>query len=122
MREDCGVNLRCVYAHDRFLGLLKGVTDPEKKREIIGNLFIEIFFGAAGIDEAVPPVTTGMAAVGPPGAPGPPGFDGGIAPGAAVGGGMAPGAAVCGAEPGGPSRRSRPRRPDAGSSCLRARR
>jgi GMP synthase (glutamine-hydrolysing) len=43
MREDCGVNLRCVYAADRFLGLLKGVTDPEKKRKIIGTTFIEIF-------------------------------------------------------------------------------
>lgn len=43
MRNDCGVNLRCVDAKDRFLGLLKGVTDPEKKRKIIGGTFIEIF-------------------------------------------------------------------------------
>eukprot|EP00545_Synedropsis_sp_CCMP1620_P000632 CAMPEP_0119015904 /NCGR_PEP_ID=MMETSP1176-20130426/11710_1 /TAXON_ID=265551 /ORGANISM="Synedropsis recta cf, Strain CCMP1620" /LENGTH=536 /DNA_ID=CAMNT_0006969229 /DNA_START=55 /DNA_END=1662 /DNA_ORIENTATION=- len=43
MREDCGVNLRCVDAADRFLGLLKGVTDPEKKRKIIGTTFIHIF-------------------------------------------------------------------------------
>jgi len=43
MREDCGVNLRCVDAKDRFLGLLKGVTDPEKKRKIIGGTFIDIF-------------------------------------------------------------------------------
>jgi GMP synthase (glutamine-hydrolysing) len=43
MREDCGVNLRCVDAADRFLGLLKGVTDPEKKRKIIGTTFIEVF-------------------------------------------------------------------------------
>lgn len=43
MREDCGVNLRCVYAADRFLDLLKGVTEPEKKRKIIGGTFIEVF-------------------------------------------------------------------------------
>lgn len=43
MREDCGVNLRCVYAADRFMDLLKGVTDPETKRKIIGGTFIEIF-------------------------------------------------------------------------------
>ena len=43
MREDCGVNLRCVDASERFLGLLQGVTDPEKKRKIIGRTFIEVF-------------------------------------------------------------------------------
>ena len=43
MREDCGVNLRCVDASDRFLGLLKGVTDPERKRKIIGTTFIDVF-------------------------------------------------------------------------------
>eukprot|EP00429_Kryptoperidinium_foliaceum_P045338 CAMPEP_0176116814 /NCGR_PEP_ID=MMETSP0120_2-20121206/58680_1 /TAXON_ID=160619 /ORGANISM="Kryptoperidinium foliaceum, Strain CCMP 1326" /LENGTH=533 /DNA_ID=CAMNT_0017451093 /DNA_START=44 /DNA_END=1641 /DNA_ORIENTATION=- len=43
MREDCGVNLRCVDAADRFLDLLKGVTDPEQKRKIIGTTFIEVF-------------------------------------------------------------------------------
>lgn len=43
MRDDCGVNLKCVYAADRFLSLLKGVTDPEKKRKIIGTTFIDVF-------------------------------------------------------------------------------
>lgn len=43
MRDDCGVNLRCVYAADRFLAKLAGVTDPEMKRKIIGNMFIDIF-------------------------------------------------------------------------------
>lgn len=43
LREDCGVDLRCIDAADRFLGLLAGVTDPEKKRKIIGGTFIEIF-------------------------------------------------------------------------------
>ncbi len=32
-----------VDAKDRFLTALKGVIDPEEKRKIIGNLFIEIF-------------------------------------------------------------------------------
>jgi GMP synthase (glutamine-hydrolysing) len=43
LREDCGVDLRCIDASDRFLSLLKGVTDPEKKRKIIGGTFIDIF-------------------------------------------------------------------------------
>jgi GMP synthase (glutamine-hydrolysing) len=43
LREDCGVNLRCVDASDKFLELLKGVTDPEEKRKIIGKTFIEVF-------------------------------------------------------------------------------
>jgi len=43
MKDDCHVNLRCVDAKDRFLDLLKGVTDPEKKRKIIGGTFIDIF-------------------------------------------------------------------------------
>eukprot|EP00531_Pseudo-nitzschia_arenysensis_P002082 CAMPEP_0116131992 /NCGR_PEP_ID=MMETSP0329-20121206/9308_1 /TAXON_ID=697910 /ORGANISM="Pseudo-nitzschia arenysensis, Strain B593" /LENGTH=538 /DNA_ID=CAMNT_0003626473 /DNA_START=117 /DNA_END=1733 /DNA_ORIENTATION=+ len=43
MRDDCHVNLRCVDASDRFLDKLAGVTDPEKKRKIIGTTFIEIF-------------------------------------------------------------------------------
>lgn len=43
MQEDCGVNLRCVDASDRFLNLLKGVTDPEEKRKIIGRTFIDVF-------------------------------------------------------------------------------
>jgi GMP synthase (glutamine-hydrolysing) len=52
MRDDCGVNLRCVYAADRFLDLLKGVTDPEKKRKIIGTTFIELFQEEANKIEA----------------------------------------------------------------------
>lgn len=38
-----GVNLTVVDASERFLGLLKGVSDPERKRKIIGNTFIECF-------------------------------------------------------------------------------
>ena len=52
MREDCGVNLICVDAKDRFLNLLKGVTDPEKKRKIIGTTFIDVFQEEAARIEA----------------------------------------------------------------------
>ncbi|KAG9534400.1 GMP synthase subunit B, partial [Aureobasidium melanogenum] len=39
-----GINLTVIDASDRFLDLLAGVKDdPEKKRKIIGNTFIEIF-------------------------------------------------------------------------------
>ncbi len=37
------VDLHAIDARDRFLEKLKGVTDPEKKRKIIGHEFIEIF-------------------------------------------------------------------------------
>ena len=42
-RDNFHIPLIVVDAKDRFLNALKGVTDPEKKRKIIGNLFIEIF-------------------------------------------------------------------------------
>ncbi|NIQ96860.1 MAG: glutamine-hydrolyzing GMP synthase [Desulfuromonadales bacterium] len=41
--ESLGVNVIRVDAEDRFLSKLAGETDPEKKRKIIGNLFIDIF-------------------------------------------------------------------------------
>ena len=37
------MNLIYVNAENEFLGKLKNVPDPEKKRKIIGNLFIKIF-------------------------------------------------------------------------------
>lgn len=37
------MNLEVVDAADRFLGRLKGITDPEEKRKIIGVTFIEVF-------------------------------------------------------------------------------
>jgi len=43
LNGDCGVNLKCVDASDLFLGRLKGVTEPEKKRKIIGGTFIDVF-------------------------------------------------------------------------------
>ncbi|MCP3928988.1 MAG: glutamine-hydrolyzing GMP synthase [Bacteroidetes bacterium] len=38
-----GLNVEGIQAQERFWNALKGVTDPEKKRKIIGRLFIEIF-------------------------------------------------------------------------------
>ncbi|WP_042678642.1 glutamine-hydrolyzing GMP synthase [Anaerosalibacter massiliensis] len=42
-REKYNMNLITVDAKDRFLNKLKGVTDPEKKRKIIGEEFIRVF-------------------------------------------------------------------------------
>ncbi len=42
-RDRYHIKLEYVDAEDRFLSALDGVTDPEKKRKIIGNLFIDIF-------------------------------------------------------------------------------
>ncbi len=41
--QSLGLNITCVDAGKKFLGELKGVTDPEKKRKIIGRVFIEVF-------------------------------------------------------------------------------
>jgi GMP synthase (glutamine-hydrolysing) len=41
--EHMGVKVIRVDAEQRFLDALKGESDPEKKRKIIGNLFVEIF-------------------------------------------------------------------------------
>jgi len=41
--ENFHVRLKYVDATDRFLTALKGVTDPEQKRKIIGNEFIAVF-------------------------------------------------------------------------------
>jgi GMP synthase (glutamine-hydrolysing) len=41
--ENLGVKVIRVDAEARFLGRLAGETDPEKKRKIIGNLFVDIF-------------------------------------------------------------------------------
>ena len=42
-REHYDVPLTLVDASDTFLGELAGVTDPERKRKVIGRLFIETF-------------------------------------------------------------------------------
>lgn len=41
--ENFHVKLKYVDAAERFLKLLRSVTDPEKKRKIIGNEFIKVF-------------------------------------------------------------------------------
>ncbi len=41
--ENLGVKVIRVDAEERFLSKLAGVTDPEAKRKIIGNLFVDIF-------------------------------------------------------------------------------
>ncbi|MED5262839.1 MAG: glutamine-hydrolyzing GMP synthase [Myxococcota bacterium] len=38
-----GVDLISVDASERFLEALRGISDPEKKRRIIGHLFIDVF-------------------------------------------------------------------------------
>ncbi|KAH9944833.1 GMP synthase [Amylocystis lapponica] len=43
LNKDLGVNLTVVDASDLFLSRLEGVEDPEQKRKIIGNTFINIF-------------------------------------------------------------------------------
>jgi GMP synthase (glutamine-hydrolysing) len=42
-RQHYQINLKVVDASDLFLSALKGITDPEQKRKIIGKLFIEVF-------------------------------------------------------------------------------
>jgi len=43
LRDKLGLHLDAVDASHRFLDKLAGVTDPEKKRKIIGNEFIAVF-------------------------------------------------------------------------------
>ena len=42
-RNTFGLDLRVAKAADMFLDRLEGVTDPQKKRKIIGHTFIEVF-------------------------------------------------------------------------------
>ena len=46
--ENMGVKVIRADAQERFLDRLKGVQDPEEKRKIIGNTFIEVFDEHAG--------------------------------------------------------------------------
>lgn len=45
-RDHYHIRLEAVDATDLFLDRLAGVTDPEKKRKIIGNTFVEVFDNA----------------------------------------------------------------------------
>ncbi|KDR68530.1 hypothetical protein GALMADRAFT_231186 [Galerina marginata CBS 339.88] len=52
LNKDLGVNLTVVDASDLFLSRLEGVEDPEQKRKIIGNTFINVFEDEAAKIEA----------------------------------------------------------------------
>ena len=52
LNKDLGVNLTVVDASDLFLSRLKDVEDPEQKRKIIGNTFINVFEEEAAKIEA----------------------------------------------------------------------
>ena len=41
--DNMGVRVIRADAEDLFLGKLKGISDPEQKRKVIGNTFIEVF-------------------------------------------------------------------------------
>ena len=41
--EHFHMNIKCIDASQRFLSKLAGISDPEQKRKIIGNEFIEVF-------------------------------------------------------------------------------
>ncbi len=43
LRSNLNLNVRGVDASQRFMSLLAGVVDPETKRKIIGNEFIQVF-------------------------------------------------------------------------------
>ena len=43
LSADLGVNIIKVDAADRFLGKLKGISDPEQKRKTIGKEFVAVF-------------------------------------------------------------------------------
>jgi GMP synthase (glutamine-hydrolysing) len=46
-RDELKFNLRYVDAEKRFLNVLKGVRDPERKRKLIGHEFIKVFSAEA---------------------------------------------------------------------------
>ncbi|MBI5969900.1 MAG: glutamine-hydrolyzing GMP synthase [Deltaproteobacteria bacterium] len=43
LRKNFKMNIRAVDASTRFLKKLKGISDPERKRKLIGNEFIRVF-------------------------------------------------------------------------------
>jgi len=51
--QHLGVRVKCVNAEARFLTALKGISDPEQKRKIIGNLFIAVFEEEAQLEKAI---------------------------------------------------------------------
>jgi len=53
LTRNLDINIRFVNAGSRFLKGLAGVTDPEKKRKIIGRIFMEVFEAEAKKIEGV---------------------------------------------------------------------
>jgi len=43
LKQHLKINIRFVSARNRFLKALAGVTDPERKRKIIGKVFMDVF-------------------------------------------------------------------------------
>ncbi len=43
LKQHLNINIRFVNATARFLKALKNITDPEKKRKIIGRIFMDVF-------------------------------------------------------------------------------
>lgn len=52
LNKELGVNLTVVDASELFLSRLEGIDDPEQKRKIIGNTFINVFEDEAAKIEA----------------------------------------------------------------------
>lgn len=51
--RDLGIEPRYIDASERFLRALKGVSDPEEKRRIIGKIFAEIFIEIVREDPSI---------------------------------------------------------------------
>lgn len=45
LKEEFDMDIRKVDAREKFLSALKGITEPEQKRKIIGGTFIKVFEG-----------------------------------------------------------------------------
>lgn len=46
-KEHFDMSIEVIHGEKEFLGRLDGVSEPEKKRKIIGNVFVELFEGAS---------------------------------------------------------------------------
>ncbi|MFB6344448.1 MAG: glutamine-hydrolyzing GMP synthase, partial [bacterium] len=46
--RELGIDIETVDAREEFLSAIEGVEDPEEKRNIIGEKFLEVFFDTAG--------------------------------------------------------------------------
>jgi len=52
MLQELGLNIERLNVSDVFLQALKGISDPEQKRKLIGKLFIDVFAKEAAIFDA----------------------------------------------------------------------